>query len=99
MSEEVRPTQHASTASTANTTTSKTDPAVSDPSAAPAAAVAAPTGYHEGMIRVLDDVEHVRTRPGMYIGGTTPVAYTIWCTKSSTTASTKPAPASRTPSM
>lgn len=25
--------------------------------------------YHEGMIRVLDDVEHVRTRPGMYIGG------------------------------
>ncbi len=26
-------------------------------------------GYNEGMIRVLDDVEHVRTRPGMYIGG------------------------------
>ena len=25
--------------------------------------------YNEGMIRVLDDVEHVRTRPGMYIGG------------------------------
>ena len=25
--------------------------------------------YDEGMIRVLDDVEHVRTRPGMYIGG------------------------------
>src|SRR2546429_4680174 len=25
--------------------------------------------YNEAMIRVLDDVEHVRTRPGMYIGG------------------------------
>ena len=25
--------------------------------------------YDEGMIRVLSDVEHVRTRPGMYIGG------------------------------
>src|SRR5580693_7108029 len=25
--------------------------------------------YDEGMIRVLNDVEHVRTRPGMYIGG------------------------------
>ena len=25
--------------------------------------------YNEGMIKVLDDVEHVRTRPGMYIGG------------------------------
>ena len=28
-----------------------------------------PEAYNEGMIRVLDDVEHVRTRPGMYIGG------------------------------
>src|SRR5438270_8992697 len=25
--------------------------------------------YNESMIRVLNDVEHVRTRPGMYIGG------------------------------
>ena len=25
--------------------------------------------YDEGTIRVLNDVEHVRTRPGMYIGG------------------------------
>src|SRR5438876_11063415 len=28
--------------------------------------------YNEAMIRVLDDVEHVRTRPGMYIGGYNP---------------------------
>ena len=28
-----------------------------------------PDAYNESMIRVLDDVEHVRTRPGMYIGG------------------------------
>src|SRR5689334_8972279 len=28
--------------------------------------------YTEAMIRVLDDVEHVRTRPGMYIGGYNP---------------------------
>src|SRR5947209_12261877 len=25
--------------------------------------------YNESTIRVLDDIEHVRTRPGMYIGG------------------------------
>ncbi len=28
--------------------------------------------YNEDSIRVLDDVEHVRTRPGMYIGGYNP---------------------------
>ena len=30
------------------------------------------SGYNESKIRVLDDVEHVRTRPGMYIGGYNP---------------------------
>ena len=29
-------------------------------------------GYDEAMIKVLDDVEHVRTRPGLYIGGYNP---------------------------
>jgi DNA gyrase subunit B len=36
------------------------------------AAAAANGGYNEAMIRVLDNVEHVRTRPGMYIGGYNP---------------------------
>ena len=31
-----------------------------------------PDAYNESMIRVLNDVEHVRTRPGMYIGGYNP---------------------------
>src|SRR5436190_12267648 len=34
-----------------------------------AAAPAANGGYNEAMIRLLDNVTHVRTRPGMYIGG------------------------------
>ena len=34
--------------------------------------VARPGDYNEAMIRVLNDVEHVRTRPGMYIGGYNP---------------------------
>ena len=43
----------------------------SNRSAEPAAPAAGHTKgeYNEGTIRVLNDVEHVRTRPGMYIGG------------------------------
>jgi DNA gyrase subunit B len=40
--------------------------------AAPKPALAAASDYNEAQIRVLNDVEHVRTRPGMYIGGYNP---------------------------
>jgi DNA gyrase subunit B len=35
-------------------------------------ALAPASDYNEAMIRVLNDVDHVRTRPGMYIGGYNP---------------------------
>jgi DNA gyrase subunit B len=41
----------------------------------------------------LSDIEHVRERPAMYIGDITAAACTTWSTKSSTTRSTKPWPA------
>jgi DNA gyrase subunit B len=41
-----------------------------DPAAQPKAGGA--QDYNEAMIKVLNDVEHVRTRPGMYIGGYNP---------------------------
>jgi DNA gyrase subunit B len=44
-------------------------PAASPAARLPAEPTAPPQEYNEAMIRVLDDVEHVRTRPGMYIGG------------------------------
>src|ERR1043165_3248469 len=36
--------------------------------------------YDEAMIKVLEGIEHVRTRPGMYIGDTTPrgLHHLIW---------------------
>src|SRR3954451_3782419 len=42
------------------------------PDPTPSTAAPTPQVYDEGMIRVLNDVEHVRTRPGMYIGGYNP---------------------------
>src|ERR1041384_4101564 len=41
---------------------------------------AVPDAYNEGMIKVLEGIAHVRTRPGMYIGDTTPegLHHLIW---------------------
>src|SRR2546423_5098828 len=41
----------------------------SSPASGEAPMTHVPDAYNEGQIRVLNDVEHVRTRPGMYIGG------------------------------
>src|SRR3954470_794010 len=61
-----------SSAPTATPATKTT--AVPVPTAEEAKKIAANVGgaYTENMIKVLDDVEHVRTRPGMYIGGYNP---------------------------
>jgi DNA gyrase subunit B len=49
------------------------EPAVVRPAEpAPVAAAPAAVKYDATMIKSLDDVEHVRTRPGMYIGGYNP---------------------------
>ena len=50
--------------------------------------------YSAKDLQHLSDLEHVRERPSMYIGDTTPAACTTWSTKSSTTRSTRRWPAS-----
>src|SRR5438309_11483238 len=42
------------------------------PQAGTPASAETPDKYGASQIKVLDDVEHVRTRPGMYIGGYNP---------------------------
>src|SRR4051812_4683085 len=50
----------------------KTDPTPASGTPAKGAAASDLGGYNASMIKSLDDVEHVRTRPGMYIGGYNP---------------------------
>ena len=59
-----------------------------------AAAQAAAEQYDASNVDVLRDAEHIRQRPGMYIGDTGPKGCTIWSTNWSPTASTRPWPAS-----
>src|SRR5688500_8798332 len=50
----------------------KTDPTPASGYPPAGAAASDGGGYNANMIKSLDDVEHVRTRPGMYIGGYNP---------------------------
>src|SRR5690349_20796744 len=50
----------------------QTKPAETETETAAAASPTEPAKYGAASIKSLDDVEHVRTRPGMYIGGYNP---------------------------
>ena len=52
--------------------TSDGSPAEEKAAPAPNSRAVAEDQYGESQIKALDDVEHVRTRPGMYIGGYNP---------------------------
>src|SRR5258707_11442557 len=55
-----------------NQSQSSSAPAQPAQAAQPSSSKPSAALYSDAEIRVLDDVEHVRTRPGMYIGGYNP---------------------------